>query len=295
IFVIAALLSALNGIHRPSLDAMAPRLVKHHEIQAAAILTSFKATVSMIGGPAVAGIIIANLGLAWTYTLDLATFVFSILAINLIRAMPPLIERQNPLSFKNIIESLRYALSRHELMGTYAVDFAAMVFAMPNALFPALASSLHNTKWLGWFYSAPAIGALFITLFSGWTKKIKHHGRAVIFAALLWGVAIIGFGLSMSPWLMVVFLIFAGAADSVSGIFRVTIWNETIPNNIRGRMASLELISYMSGPALGNAQAGLMASTIGLHQAITLGGTLCIIGVICATLLLPGFWKYVKK
>ncbi len=294
IFVISACLSALNGLHRPALDAMAPRLVKHHEIQSAAILATFKSTVGMIAGPALAGMLIANVGLAWTYAVDLGTFAFSIIAIAMIQAMPPL-EIQQPPSLKSVTESIRYAISRPELLGTYVVDFAAMVFAMPNALFPALAQSLQSTKILGWFYSAPAIGALLITLLSGWTKKVRRHGRAVICAALLWGIAIVAFGIAVNPWWMLIFLMLAGAADAVSGIFRVTIWNETIPDTIRGRMAGLEMISYMSGPLLGNAQAGLMAAAVGLHEAIMLGGTLCIIGVGLSTVLLPGFWKYAKK
>lgn len=294
IYIVAGGLSAVNGIHRPSLDALVPRLVSHHEIQATSVLATFKSTVGMIGGPALAGVCIAELGLVWTYAFDLITFAFSIVAIWMIKAMPPL-EGQKPPSLKSVYEAIRYALSRPELLGTYLVDFAAMVFAMPNALFPAISSSLHNTKLLGWLYSAPAIGALFITVFSGWTKKILHHGKAVIFAALMWGIAIIAFGIAHDPWLMLFFLVLAGAADAVSGIFRLTIWNETIPDNIRGRMASLEMISYMSGPLLGSAQAGLMAASFGLHQAITLGGILCIVGVCLSALVLPGFWKYVKK
>jgi MFS family permease len=294
IFIISACLSAINGIHRPSLDSMTPRLVKHDEIQSAAILTTFKATVGMIAGPALAGMLIATVGLTWTYALDLFTFAISIAAIAMIKAIPRL-EAQNPPSLKSVVEAMRYAISRKELLGTYVVDFAAMVFAMPNALYPAIAQSLNSTKWLGWLYTAPAVGAFLITVFSGWTKKVIRHGRAVVLAALLWGFSIIAFGAAGSPWWMLFFLMLAGAADSVSGIFRMTIWNETIPDNIRGRMASLEMISYMSGPLLGNAQAGLMAASFGLHQAIMIGGTLCIIGVILSALLLPRFWNYVRN
>jgi MFS family permease len=294
IYLVAGLLSALNGLHRPSLDAMVPRLVKHDEIQSVAILATFKATIGMIGGPAIAGIFIASFGLPWTYAFDLFSFAISIIAISLIKAMPPL-EKQKPPSLKSVSEAIRYAWSRPELLGTYVVDFAAMVFAMPNALFPAIAQSFGNTKLLGWLYSAPAIGAFILTLFSGWTRNIKRHGAAVICAAFLWGVSIVLFGIAHNPWGMLFFLVLAGAADSVSGIFRVTIWNETIPDTIRGRMASLEMISYMSGPLLGATQAGLMAAMFGLHQAIILGGVLCIIGVCLSAILLPGFWKYTKR
>lgn len=293
IYVISGLLSALSGLHRPSLDAMFPRLVAHEEIQAVSVLSSLRGTVGMIGGPAIAGLCISYFGLPWTYAIDLATFVISLIAIALIRSMAPTGEQDRP-SIKNIGEAIRYALNRHELLGTYVADFFAMVFAMPNALFPAIAQSLGGTKYLGWLYSAPAVGALVVTILSGWTKKITFHGRAVIIAAALWGIAITAFGFAPNIYLMLLFLALAGAADGVSGIFRLTIWNETIPDRIRGRMASLEMISYMSGPLLGNTYAGFIASVSSTHIAITSGGSLCVLGVLLSALLLPGFWKYTR-
>lgn len=293
IFVMAGTLSALSGLHRPSLDAMFPRLVKHDEIQAASVLASFKRTVGMIGGPAVAGLCIAYLGIAWTYVLDFLTFVISLLSLMNIKSTVPSADAEPP-SLKSIVEAFRYAMSRPELLGTYIVDFTAMVVSMPNALFPAIAHTMGGNKILGWLYSAPAIGALFVTVISGWTHKVKRHGMAVVLAASGWGLAILLVGLSPNIVFILIFLAFAGAADSISGIFRTTIWNETIPDKIRGRMASLEMLSYMSGPLLGNAQAGLMASLIGTQPAIALGGGLCILGVVVSALLLPGFWLYKK-
>ncbi len=294
IYTVAGALSALSGLHRPSLDAMLPRLVSHEEIQAASVLGSLKGTVGMIGGPAAAGLCISYLGLPWTFAVDLLTFVVSLIALSLIKSMVPPEQQERP-SLKSIGEAIRYAASRHELLGTYVVDFAAMVFAMPNALFPAIAQSFGGTKILGWLYSAPAIGALVVIVLSGWTKKIKRHGAAVIISATLWGLSMIAFGFAPSVILMLFFLALAGAADGVSGIFRVTIWNETIPDRIRGRMASLEMVSYMSGPLLGNAYAGLIASMTTTHLAITSGGSLCVLGVFLSAILLPGFWKYTRR
>ncbi|MBS0290476.1 MAG: MFS transporter [Proteobacteria bacterium] len=296
IFVIAAFMSALSGLHRPSLDALIPRLVKHEEIQAASILVSFKSSVGLIGGPAVAGLCISYFGLSLTYTVDCLTFVLSIAALSRIKSYIALgAENREQFSFKTIKEAITYAISRQELLGTYFVDFFAMVFAMPNALFPAMAKIYGGTKILGWFYSAPAVGSLIITLFSGWSYKIKRHGAAVILAATLWGLAMMCVGLSSHLFFILFFLVLAGAADAVSGIYRVTIWNETIPDSIRGRMASLEMISYMSGPLLGNAQAGLMASRFGTQKAITLGAGLCIAGVMLCFILLPQFWRYRRQ
>lgn len=293
IYIVAGALSAVSGLHRPSLDATLPRLVSHEEIQSASILASFKGTVGMIGGPAAAGLCISYLGLPWTFAIDFATFAFSILALMQIRRLTPTGEQERP-SLKSVKEAFRYAVSRHELLGTYVVDFVAMVFAMPHALFPAMSAAFGGTKILGWLYSAPAVGALVVTVFSGWTHKIKRHGMAVIIAATLWGISMACVGLSYTLWGSLFFLALAGAADSVSGIFRTTIWNETIPDRIRGRMASLEMISYMSGPLTGNAVAGLLASLTSTQIAITAGGSLCVIGVFLSALLLPGFWKYYR-
>ena len=291
VYLIAAMLSALSGLHRPSLDALMPRLVSHEEIQDISVLVVFKSTVGMIGGPAVAGLCIASFGLAWTFALDFLTFIFSIAALMQIKSIVPPEDQEKP-SLKSMVVAMRYAIGRQELMGTYVIDFFAMIFAMPNALFPALAVMLGGTKALGWLYTAPAIGALFITVFSAWTKKVKRHGAAVAIAAILWGSAIACVGLFDHLLMIVFFLILAGSADCVSGIFRTTIWNETIPDKLRGRMASLEMVSYMSGPLLGNAQVGFLASMTSTQFAILLGGILCVIAVGISIFLLPAFWNY---
>ena len=291
VYVVAGALSALSGLHRPSLDALTPRLVTHEEIQATSVLSMFRFTVGMIGGPAVAGICIASFGLAWTYALDFFTFLVSIIALSRIKRMAPAEDQERP-SLKSVGVAIRYALGRQELIGTYVVDFVAMIFAMPNALYPALAVLFGGTKVLGWLYAAPAFGALMITVFSAWTKKVKRHGAAVATAAIFWGASIACVGMGHHLLWVLVFLSIAGAADCVSGIFRTTIWNETIPDKLRGRMASLEMISYMSGPLLGSAQVGFLASMTGIQMAILLGGTLCVTGVIVSIFLLPAFWRY---
>lgn len=290
-YVIAGILSAINGLHRPSLDALTPRLVAHEEIQATSVLNMFRSTVGMIGGPAIAGICIASLGLAWTYFFDFITFIFSIMALVQIKSLAPPENQERP-DVKSIVAAIQYAVGRQELLGTYIIDFVAMVFAMPNALFPAIALLYGGSKALGWLYTAPAIGAFLITIFSAWTKKIKRHGAAVALAAITWGAAIACIGLANQFLWILFFLVLAGAADCISGIFRTTIWNETIPDKLRGRMASLEMISYMSGPSLGNAQVGFLASMTSIQIAILTGGSLCVTAVILSVFLLPAFWKY---
>jgi MFS family permease len=127
---------------------------------------------------------------------------------------------------------------------------------------------------------------------SGWTSRVNKHGLAVTIAATVWGAAIIAFGMAKWLWLALFFLALAGAADMVSGLFRMTIWNQTIPDHLRGRLASIEMISYTTGPYLGNAEAGLMASLFGLRGSVVSGGVLCVLGSGLLAVLLPAFIKY---
>ena len=127
---------------------------------------------------------------------------------------------------------------------------------------------------------------------SGWTNRIHRHGIGVAVAAVIWGLAIIGFGFAPSLWLAVLFLAIAGAADMMSGVFRSVIWNQTIPDSLRGRLASIEMLSYTSGPALGNFEAGAVASIFNVRISIVSGGVLCVIGCVLCALALPAFRAY---
>jgi MFS family permease len=192
---------------------------------------------------------------------------------------------------RSVIEGLKYARSRQELLGTYLIDLNAMFFGMPMALFPALAESFGGAS-VGLFYAMPAVGSLAVTITSGWTKRVNKHGLAVTIAATVWGLAIICFGMAHRLWLALLFLALAGAADMVSGLFRLTIWNQTIPDHLRGRLASIEMISYTTGPYLGNAEAGLVASLFGLRASVVSGGVLCVVGSGLLALTLPAFIRY---
>jgi MFS family permease len=292
IFIIAALMSAFNGLHRPALDSIVQQIVAKEDFPTLSALGTIKFSVGMIAGPALGGILIASAGLAITYLVDFATFAISLSALILMSELPKPVHTKDESTFSALKQGIRYAFSRQELVGTYAVDFIAMVFGMPNALFPAIALSFGGPKTLGLLYSAPAVGALFVSFASGWTRKVRRHGAAVALAAFCWGVAIIFFGLVANFWLALLFLAIAGAADAISGIFRMVMWNETIPNHLRGRLAGIEMISYLSGPKLGDTEAGLVAAAFGVTASIVSGGILCAAGVVTCCLLLPKFWRY---
>ena len=207
------------------------------------------------------------------------------------RAVPPLLGGERP-SLRGVLDGWNYARSRPELVGTYVVDVVAMVFGMPEALFPAIADSMGGAAVLGLLYSAPALGALIASGTSGWTNHIRRQGLAVILAATVWGIAIIAFGLASTPLLALPMLAVAGGADAISGIFRMSIWNHTVPDELRGRLASIEMVSYTSGPALGNAESGLVAGLFSVPFSVVSGGVLCVLGCAACFVLLPSFRDY---
>jgi MFS family permease len=290
LYVAAALIAACTAIRRPPLDALMPRLVEREELKTASALQWAVHNVAQMVGPAVGGVLIATAGGAVTYSADLVTFGVSLAALAAMRTPPPP-ERQ-ALGVHAIAEGLRYAASRQELIGTYTVDIIAMFFGMPMALFPALAQRYGGDAVVGLLYAAPPAGAVLATITSGWTRRVHRHGRAVVYAACGWGVAIALFGLADVLWLALVCLALAGGADAISGVFRATIWNETIPDRLRGRLAGVEMISWSSGPMLGNAEAGIAAALVGLRSSVVGGGLLCVFGAVALAATLPRFWGY---
>jgi MFS family permease len=290
LFFCAALFAAMNGLQRPSLDALMPRLVGPELVPSAAALRSLSATVGMIAGPALGGLLVTTVGPAPTYAFDFLSFAASLLALWMMRAVPPPPGADRP-SLRSVVEGLRYARSRPELLGTYLVDINAMFFGMPMALFPAIAERFGGSS-VGLLYAAPAAGAMFVTLTSGWAKRVNRHGLAVALAAGVWGLAIVGFGFSQTIVPALLFLSIAGAADMVSGLFRMTIWGQTIPDHLRGRLAGIEVVSYTTGPLLGNTESGLAARLFGVRAAVVSGGVLCVAGTLLLALLLPEFIKY---
>jgi MFS family permease len=292
LYVAAFLTAAVAGLQRPALQAMVPRLVKPEELPATMSLQSLSMQFAQLAGMPLAGILLATFDLAWVYAFDLLTFAVSLVCLFLVKAVPPPAAADRP-SLNSVITGLRYAKSRPELLGTYLVDINAMFFGMPSALYPFLADDLGGPKVLGLLYAAPAVGSLLATIGSGWTARVHRHGLMVLIAAALWGVGIVGVGLSNTLWLTLFCLAFAGGADMVSGLFRMIIWNQTIPDHLRGRLAGIEMLSYTTGPLLGQLRAGAMARTgLGVAGSIWVGGVLCVIGSLALAAALPKFLRY---
>ncbi|WBB77878.1 MFS transporter [Micromonospora sp. WMMD882] len=291
LYLVAAFTAALDGLQRPAMEGLTPRIVPPDQIPAASALNSLRMQIAQLGGPGLAGVLIASVDLAWVYAVDLATFAFSLVCLAMVRAVPPPPAADRP-SLRSVVTGLRYARSRPELLGTYLVDINAMFFGMPQALYPFMAERLGGPAVLGLLYAAPAVGSLVATVGSGWTARVHRHGLMVVLAAGGWGLAIVAVGLTRSLWLALFFLALAGAADMISGLFRMIIWNQTIPDHLRGRLAGIELLSYSTGPLLGQLRSGLAARWMGVHGAIVSGGVLCVVGTVALAALLPAFVRY---
>ena len=291
IYIAAGLFAVVNGLQRPSMNAILPRLVDHDDLTACSNLNSLRYQFGVIVGPTIGGVILATFNTPTAYAVDLITYLISLIFLARIKKIPPLHEAEKP-SFKALWEGVRYAFSRQDLLATYVIDLAAMFFAMPNALFPFWADQV-NAPWaLGFFYSAGMVGALVITLTSGWTVNYRFHGRAVILAALGWGVAIALAGLTNSLILVLLGLAVAGASDHISALFRGVIWNQTIPDNFRGRLAGIEMLSYSLGPLAGQLRASSVAAATSLSFSVTSGGVICVVVVAILAILMPKFRNY---
>ncbi|MFJ2894830.1 MFS transporter [Streptomyces sp. NPDC087218] len=291
LYVVAAGVSALSGLQRPALDSLMARIVPHEQLTAAAALNSLRWQFGAITGPAVAGLVVAYAGHATAYTVTVATFAVSVLLCLRLAPAPPVRDNAKP-SLRGIVEGARYAWSRPVLLGTYAVDMAAMFFAFPNAIFPFLADDLDADWSLGLMYAADSVGSLVLGLTSGWTSRVRRHGLFVVFGAAVWGLAIAGAGWFGNVWLVLVCLAVAGAGDMLSGLGRSTIWNQTIPEELRGRLAGIEVLSYSVGPQLGQVRAGAMAGWTGTRAAIWSGGVACVASVALLAATLPKLLTY---
>jgi MFS family permease len=290
LFVAVALHAGFAAIQRPAFESFIQKVMPPELMSAVMALNSIRYSVGAIVSPAVAGIIATQLNASVAYTIDLLTFAASLGAVFLITAVPSPDHAEKP-SFRSVRLAWKYAFGRQELVGTYFIDIAAMFFAMPQALYPALAV-IYGDRYVGFFPAAIAAGALIASVTSGWTKNIHRHGLMVTIAAVFWGIAIVFFGLANSIGPALLFLGAAGFFDMISGIFRGSIWNQTIPNHLRGRLASIEMMSYLTGPMLGSAKMGLVAEFYGVRAALVSGGVLCVGSVLSAAVLLPKFARY---
>jgi MFS family permease len=292
IYTLATVNAGAYALGSPALRSATPRLVRKDLLPAAAALNHLYHNIGAIAGPVASGTLIATFGLTTTFLIDVGTFAASIFFMRMMSPLPPADDVERA-TLRSVLDGVRFLKGKRVLQGSFVVDINAMVFGMPYALFPAVAASrFGGPEVLGLLYAAPSIGSLLVSVTSGWVGRVRRHGLIVYVSVIGWGAALVVFGLAGSLWLALVALALAGAADSVSGIFRTAILQTATPAHMLGRLHGVELAVVASGPSLGDIEAGALAALTSVQFSIVFGGLACIAGVGVMALLMPQFARY---
>ena len=291
LYAVDALVVSAGSLQTPSVAAMRQLLVRHDEQRSAATLGAIRDTTATLVAPAIGGLIAVLAGPGWAYLVTVVAFTVS---VPLLASLPqPPRGGGGSAVAASLRTGLRYTHSRPDLIGTYVVDLLAMAWAYPVVMLPFVAATFpHQPDALALLYLGLPLGSLLATLSAAWTRHVHRYGRAIVVAAVVWGGGITLFGFSRSLTMDLVGLTIAGGADAMSGIFRTTMWNESIPPDVRGRLAGVELISYALGPTTGQLRSGWMAAWWSLRLSLGLGGIGAAGSVAGVAVALPRLWSF---
>ncbi len=279
----AAMNAGFVSVSMPTRAAMTPNFVPRDLLANAAALNQVMWNGAAVVGPALGGIIVGQIGLAWAYGIDVATYVVAIGCALALHSQRPQTEPDvDDRGWQAVRNGLRYLKGKRVLQSTFTIDVFAMVFGMPRVLFPVLADKQFHrgAEAVGWLFSSVAFGALVAALSSGWVGRVRRPGLAILVAVTAWGAAITMFGLSGSRlWLALVFLAVAGAADVISAVFRSTMQQLIVPDALLGRISAFNIFIVAGGPRLGDLEGGLVAAAFTPTVSVVSGGLLCLGGV----------------
>jgi MFS family permease len=293
VFVVVALASSVAALDSPTRTAMVPNLVSPQRLAGALSINIATFQTSLIAGPALGGIVIAHLGLAGAYLVDVASFVAALLAVWLLPPQPPRSTTREPM-IAALRRGFAYIRRRRVILGGYAMDLSAMIFGLPRAVFPVLAATTFHSgaQGLGYLYAAPGVGAVLAALSSGWLSRSSRLGRVVVVSIAVWGAAIIAFGFVTALWVGLLCLAVAGAADSISAVCRNTIQQTLTPDELRGRLTATYFMVVVGGPFIGDFEAGLVAGVSSARVSVVSGGVLSLVGLVAAAIAFPQVWNY---
>jgi len=309
LYLLVAVNSAGFAVVSPARSAIYPRLLARHLLPAANALTVFAFNVALTVGPLLAGFLVAWRGYTLAYGVDVVLFTAAMWGLFRLPPIPPqphpdALGRGRP-GLASVLDGLRFLGTRPNVRMTFLTDFCAMVLAMPRALFPAVAVLAFGggARTVGYLASAVAVGSIVAMVFSGKLGHLRRQGLAVVVCVALWGVSISGFGISValaggvwtrsSALLMgAFFLACAGAADSVSAVFRTTILQAATPDHLRGRLQGVFIVVVAGGPRLGDLVSGSVATVSSEALAAIAGGIACVVAVAALTAWQRGFLRY---
>ena len=288
LFVLSGLNAGLSSIGNSTRIAATPSLISRELLPAALALNQTMATLGGAAGPALGGVLIATLGLPFTFGLEGFIFLLAALSAIGIRSLPS-VDADAAIGLRSVADGFRYLRAQRRITSTFVIDLNAMIFAMPRALFPALGVGLFggDASTVGLLYAAPGMGAVVAASTAGWVGAVKRQGLMVVSSVLVWGIAMTLFGLVGSLPVALVMLGLAGAADVVSAVFRGTIVQLTVPDNLRGRISGVHVAVVSSGPRVGDLRAGAVAAATSEQFSVVSGGIVAVIGTLLIARLYP--------
>jgi MFS transporter, ENTS family, enterobactin (siderophore) exporter len=306
LYLLVAAQSGAQAINQPARSAILPMLVRKELLPAANALSMMSFGLAMTAGPLLAGVLVAWVGFAWTYTLDFISFAFVLWAVYRLPPLPPSGTPRRP-GLRSVVEGFRFLGTRPNLRMTFVIDLIAMILAQPRALMPAIGAVMigGGEATVGILLASTAVGAFLAGLFSGPLGGVRWQGSAVVFSVMGWGASIAGFGLvvllagrspdgAVTLWLLpaAVCCALAGIADSISSVFRNTILQAATPDHLRGRLQGVFIVVVAGGPRIGDLLAGGATKIVAEGWVLLFGGFLCIAGAWAAAKLQPGFRNY---
>jgi ENTS family enterobactin (siderophore) exporter len=288
LYVLTLGIGLLAGLGSPAATAVVPALVPARRLAAAMALNSVGNQLGNLVGPAFGGLLIAGPGLAACYGIDAAAFAVFGLSMLAVRPLPPTVRAERP-GFRSLAAGFRFVRHSRVVGGMLLVDTNAMIFGMPTALFPALAAAhFHGgSATFGLLTAAPGLGAILGGATSGWVSHVRRPGIVVIGAGMIWGGAIVGFGLVGSLVAALAMLALAGMSDLISEVLRNALLQRYTPDPLRGRVSSLYLAQVNSAPALGNVEAGAVAELFSPVISVVSGGLACVAGALLLGAAIP--------
>ncbi len=293
VFIVVALAASVAALDTPTSTAIIPNLVSAERMTGALSINIAIFQAALIAGPALGGLVIASLGLAGAYLADVATFAAALAAVWSLPAQPPTSSAREPM-LRALVRGLAFTRRQPVILGGYAMDLSAMIFGLPRAVFPVLAATTFatNAQGLGYLYAAPGVGGILAALSSGWLSRSQRLGRILVGSIVLWGLAIIAFGLVTSLWIGLALLVVAGGADSFSAVCRNTMMQTVTPDELRGRLTATYFMVVVGGPFIGDLEAGVVAGVASARVSVVFGGLLSIVGLAVAAVLFPQVWRY---
>jgi MFS family permease len=295
LYALTAISAAFSAFDQPARGSLVPTLVERSELPAAIALNQMLYQTAAVVGPAIGGLVIASFGVAAAYWVDTITFGAAIAAAVAIKAPRQVVAVPQSI-VESLVEGVMYVLRQRLLFSTMVLDLAAMFFGSIRALMPFYAEQVFKVgaAGLGLLFAAPGVGALIAVLTSGWVPRVRRPGVAVLVAVCLWGIAIAAFGLMTEEFFLLglVLVAIAEAADVLSAIFRHTILQGVVREELRGRLTAMNGLFVIGGPNLGQVRAGAIAALASPPFAVVSGGLLCVLSAIAVAFWAPELPRY---